>query len=71
MLDQIGAHLTAAAGLPDGVLNVVPGGREVGAYLVEHPGVDKVSFTGSSAAVLDQIGAHLTAAGNHVEDTVG
>jgi acyl-CoA reductase-like NAD-dependent aldehyde dehydrogenase len=44
------AEAAAAAGLPDGVLNVVPGGREVGAYLVEHPGVDKISFTGSSAA---------------------
>jgi aldehyde dehydrogenase (NAD+) len=44
------AEAAAAAGLPDGVINVVPGGREVGAYLVEHPGVDKVSFTGSSAA---------------------
>jgi len=32
------------------VLNVVPAGREVGAYLVGHPGVDKVSFTGSTAA---------------------
>ncbi|AEH09452.1 MULTISPECIES: aldehyde dehydrogenase [Protofrankia] len=38
------------AGLPAGVLNIVPGGREVGAYLVSHPGVDKVSFTGSTAA---------------------
>jgi acyl-CoA reductase-like NAD-dependent aldehyde dehydrogenase len=32
------------------VLNIVPGGRELGAYLVAHPGVDKVSFTGSTAA---------------------
>lgn len=40
----------AEAGLPDGVLNIVPGGREVGAYLVSHPDVDKVSFTGSTAA---------------------
>ena len=38
------------AGLPPGVLNVVPGGREAGAYLVEHPGVGKVAFTGSTAA---------------------
>ncbi|HWC81671.1 MAG TPA: aldehyde dehydrogenase [Pseudonocardiaceae bacterium] len=38
------------AELPAGVLNVVPGGRELGAYLVSHPGVDKVSFTGSTAA---------------------
>ncbi len=38
------------AGLPAGVLNVVPAGRGVGAYLVSHPQVDKVSFTGSTAA---------------------
>ena len=31
-------------------MNIVPAGREVGAYLVEHPGVDKVAFTGSTAA---------------------
>jgi aldehyde dehydrogenase (NAD+) len=37
------------AGLPAGVVNIVPGGREVGAYLVGHPGVDKIAFTGSSA----------------------
>ncbi|MFC7506071.1 aldehyde dehydrogenase, partial [Nocardioides sp. GCM10030258] len=44
------AEAAVAAGLPEGVLNIVPGGRELGAYLVEHPGVDKVSFTGSTAA---------------------
>lgn len=38
------------AGIPDGVVNFVPAGREVGAYLVAHPDVDKVSFTGSTAA---------------------
>ncbi|MGF2947545.1 aldehyde dehydrogenase [Mycobacterium sp. Lab-001] len=38
------------AGLPAGVLNVVTGGADVGAYLVGHPGVDKVAFTGSTAA---------------------
>lgn len=37
------------AGLPPGVLNIVPGGPDVGAYLVSHPGVDKVCFTGSTA----------------------
>ena len=35
--------------LPDGVLNVLTGsGSTVGAALVDHPGVDKVSFTGST-----------------------
>ncbi|MDL4774682.1 MULTISPECIES: aldehyde dehydrogenase [Thermomonosporaceae] len=38
------------AGVPDGVVNFVAAGREVGAHLVAHPGVDKVSFTGSTAA---------------------
>lgn len=44
------ADAAQAAGLPAGVLNVVPGGREAGAHLVEHPGVDKVAFTGSTGA---------------------
>jgi acyl-CoA reductase-like NAD-dependent aldehyde dehydrogenase len=44
------AEAAVAAGLPEGVLNIVPGDREVGAHLVGHPGVDKVSFTGSTAA---------------------
>ena len=44
------AEAAEEAGLPPGVLNVLPGGREAGAYLVGHPGVDKVAFTGSTAA---------------------
>jgi betaine-aldehyde dehydrogenase len=36
--------------LPDGVLNVVPGGREAGAALASHRGVDKVAIIGSVAA---------------------
>ncbi len=44
------AELFTDAGLPEGVLSVVPAGREVGEYLVNHQGVDKVSFTGSTAA---------------------
>lgn len=43
-------ELLTEAGMPPGVVNIVPGGREVGAYLVTHPGVDKVTFTGSTAA---------------------
>ncbi|ADJ48571.1 aldehyde dehydrogenase family protein [Amycolatopsis mediterranei S699] len=38
------------AGLPPGVLNVVTGGAEIGEHLVSHPGVDRVAFTGSTAA---------------------
>jgi acyl-CoA reductase-like NAD-dependent aldehyde dehydrogenase len=44
------AECIEAAGLPPGVFNVVPGGRETGDYLVRHPGIDKISFTGSTAA---------------------
>jgi aldehyde dehydrogenase (NAD+) len=44
------AEAAEAVGLPSGVLNIVPGGREAGAHLVEHPVVDKVAFTGSTAA---------------------
>jgi 1-pyrroline-5-carboxylate dehydrogenase len=38
------------AGVPLGAVNIVTGGREVGAALVAHAGVDGVTFTGSSAA---------------------
>jgi aldehyde dehydrogenase (NAD+) len=44
------AEAVAEAELPPGVINVVPAGRDVGAYLVAHPGVDKIAFTGSTAA---------------------
>ena len=44
------------AGMPPGVFNILFGGREAGARLVSHPGVDKVSFTGSTATGR-QIGA--------------
>ncbi len=44
------AEMIADAGLPQGVVSVLPGDNTVGEYLVNHPGVDKVSFTGSTAA---------------------
>jgi betaine-aldehyde dehydrogenase len=44
------ADAIRAARLPKGVVNIVAAGREVGEYLVRHPGVDKVGFTGSTAA---------------------
>jgi acyl-CoA reductase-like NAD-dependent aldehyde dehydrogenase len=43
------AELALEAGIPEGVLNVVTGDGSTGALLVEHPGVDKVAFTGSTA----------------------
>ncbi|RDX67720.1 Aldehyde dehydrogenase family 2 member C4, partial [Mucuna pruriens] len=43
------AHLAKLAGIPDGVLNVVPGfGRTAGAAISSHMNIDKVSFTGST-----------------------
>lgn len=43
-------RLAAEAGLPEGVLNLVHGfGSDAGAALSSHPGVDKISFTGSTA----------------------
>jgi betaine-aldehyde dehydrogenase len=44
------AEIAEAIGLPPGVLNVVTSDREVSEHLVRHPGVDKVTFTGSSVA---------------------
>ncbi|MFF5981324.1 aldehyde dehydrogenase [Streptomyces olindensis] len=43
-------EITREAGLPEGVLSILPADREVSEYLVGHPGIDKVSFTGSVAA---------------------
>jgi acyl-CoA reductase-like NAD-dependent aldehyde dehydrogenase len=46
------AECAAEVGFPEGVLSVLPAGREVGDYLIRKPEVDKVSFTGSTAAGL-------------------
>src|SRR5437870_10482208 len=44
------AELAAEVGFPAGAINVVPAdGPTTGSYLVQHPGVDKVAFTGSTA----------------------
>jgi acyl-CoA reductase-like NAD-dependent aldehyde dehydrogenase len=44
------AELASEVGFPAGVINVVPGeGPTIGAHLVQHPGVDKIAFTGSTA----------------------
>jgi acyl-CoA reductase-like NAD-dependent aldehyde dehydrogenase len=43
------AEMLEEIDLPEGVVSILPGGRDVGECLVRHPGVDKVAFTGSSA----------------------
>ena len=48
------AEAAIEAGVPAGVINIVPAGRETGEHLVRHPGIDKVSFTGSTA-----VGQHI------------
>jgi acyl-CoA reductase-like NAD-dependent aldehyde dehydrogenase len=50
------AEMLAELDLPEGVVSIVPGGRETGEALVRHPGIDKISFTGSSAT-----GRHIAA----------
>jgi acyl-CoA reductase-like NAD-dependent aldehyde dehydrogenase len=50
------AECIAEAGIPSGVFNVIPAGREVGDYLIRHAGIDKISFTGSTVA-----GRHIAA----------
>src|SRR2546430_16235596 len=44
------AELLSEAGVPKGVVSIVPAGREVGEHLVRRPDVDKIAFTGSTAA---------------------
>jgi aldehyde dehydrogenase (NAD+) len=51
------AELALKAGLPEGVINVVPGGAEAGDAMVRHPGIGKLSFTGSIATAREIIKA--------------
>ncbi|MET9285501.1 aldehyde dehydrogenase [Nocardia beijingensis] len=53
------ADIFTEAGLPEGVLSVLPADPDAAEYLVSHPGVDKVTFTGSTA-VGRKIGAIAT-----------
>jgi len=62
-----------AAGLPDGVLALLPGvGEEVGAYLVEHPDVSFVAFTGSKPVGLGivETAARLRPGQRHIKRVV-
>lgn len=51
------AEILQEAGLPDGVVNIITGGPEAGVALVEHPGIDKIAFTGST-----EVGKRIAAA---------
>ncbi len=64
------AELTADAGLPPGVLNVITGAGRTGADLVGHRGVDKVAFTGSTE-VGKQIRRRLAGAGKSLTLELG
>jgi aldehyde dehydrogenase (NAD+) len=48
------AEMLEEIDLPEGVVSILPGGRDTGESLVRNPGVDKISFTGSSA-----VGRHI------------
>ncbi len=43
------AEVIQEAGLPDGVVNIVSGAGQTGSHIVNHPDVDKIAFTGSTA----------------------
>jgi len=59
------AQIAAAAGLPDGALNIVTGyGREAGAALASHPGINLITFTGSPGV---GVAIQTAAAANHVK----
>ena len=64
------AEIIADADLPPGVVNIVPGAGEVGRSLVNHPRLDKVAFTGSTA-VGRQIGTSLAGTGRKITLELG
>ena len=47
------AELIQEAGFPPGVVNIVSGYGDIGAYLARHPGIEKVAFTGSTEVGYD------------------
>ncbi len=64
------AEILADADLPPGVVNIVPGDGDVGRQLVNHPGIDKVAFTGSTE-VGRQIQASLAGTGRRLTLELG
>jgi len=64
------AEIIAECDLPPGVVNVLPGGPAIGQALVEHAGVDKIAFTGSTA-VGKQIQRSVAASGKRLSLELG
>lgn len=64
------ADICRQAELPPGVVNIVTGGGETGRMLVEHPGVDKVAFTGSTE-VGKQIARAIAGTAKHLTLELG
>ena len=64
------AEVLEEVGLPPGVLSILPADRENSEYLVTHPGVDKIAFTGSTA-VGKRVAALCGAALKHVSCELG
>jgi malonate-semialdehyde dehydrogenase (acetylating)/methylmalonate-semialdehyde dehydrogenase len=63
---QLQAELWSEAGLPDGVFNVVYGGRDAVRAIVEHPGIAAIQFVGSTA-----VGRYVYEAGTKAGKRVG
>ncbi len=64
------AEIIADADLPPGVVNIITGAGDIGAALVNHPGIDKVAFTGSTD-VGRQIQASLAGTGRKITLELG
>ncbi|UQX87805.1 aldehyde dehydrogenase family protein [Jatrophihabitans telluris] len=64
------AEIIAECDLPAGVVNILPGGPSVGQAIVDHPGIDKIAFTGSTA-VGKMIQKSVAASGKRVSLELG
>ena len=64
------AEIIADADLPPGVVNIITGAGDIGAALVNHPGIDKVAFTGSTE-VGKQIQPSLAGTGRKITLELG
>ncbi len=64
------AEIFAEVELPPGVVNIVTGAGETGSAIVEHPGIDKIAFTGSTA-VGKKIAKHIAGTGKKLTLELG